>query len=435
MMMAQLMNILYNIVDRIFLGHMAGVGKYALAGVGLCLPILSVIMAFANLCGTGGGALCSIRRGEGDLDEAEAIAGNCCTLLLLFGAVLTLVSLLCKDKLLVLFGASDVTFPYADQYLTIYLIGTVFVMLGLGLNPIINSQGFGRVGMMTVGLGALVNLVLDPVFIYVLGMGVRGAALATVIAQGCSAFWAVSFLRGKKAIVRLKLGRMKLRGERVKAITALGLPGFFVSITDALVSVAANANLYAYGGNLYVSVMTVINSVRSVVMMPLQGLANGAQPVLGYNYGARKYDRVSAAIRFTVGVTVAYSLAAWLLIMGFPAVFIRLFNNDADLVAAGVRSMRIFFAVFFMMAFQFSSQAVFVSLGRAKNAIFFSLLRKAFVVAPLTFLLPALGMGVNGVFTAEAISHVVGGAACFATMLAVVYFPMRRQVNDTEWRA
>ncbi|OUO42023.1 MATE family efflux transporter [Flavonifractor sp. An306] len=422
MTVAQLINILYNVVDRMYLGRLPG--HLALTGLGLCLPIISILMGFANLCGMGGAPLCSIHRGRGETDEAERIMGNSFTLLILFGLSLTGLCLAFRRPILYLFGASDLTFPYANDYLTIYILGTVFVMVGLGMNPFINSQGFSRMGMMTVTVGAVVNIVLDPIFIFGMGMGVRGAALATVISQGCSAVWVLRFLTGRRAILRLRLSALRLHAGRVKRILSLGSSGFAMSMTNSLVQVLCNATLQAWGGELYVGVMTVINSIREVISMPVQGITNGCQPVLGYNYGAGEYRRVRQGIRFTTALTMAYSLVVWLLVLLFPEFLIRTFNNEPDLIAAGIPAFRIYFATFFCMSFQFIGQSVFVGLGRSRQAVFFSLLRKAFIVAPLTLLLPALGLGVDGVFLAEPISNVVGGLACLLTMYAVVYRPL-----------
>lgn len=422
MTVAQLINILYNVVDRMYLGRLPG--HLALTGLGLCLPIISILMGFANLCGMGGAPLCSIHRGRGETDEAERIMGNSFTLLILFGLSLTGLCLAFRRPILYLFGASDLTFPYANDYLTIYILGTVFVMVGLGMNPFINSQGFSRMGMMTVTVGAVVNIVLDPIFIFGMDMGVRGAALATVISQGCSAVWVLRFLTGRRAILRLRLSALRLHAGRVKRILSLGSSGFAMSMTNSLVQVLCNATLQAWGGELYVGVMTVINSIREVISMPVQGITNGCQPVLGYNYGAGEYRRVRQGIRFTTALTMAYSLVVWLLVLLFPEFLIRIFNNEPDLIAAGIPAFRIYFATFFCMSFQFIGQSVFVGLGRSRQAVFFSLLRKAFIVAPLTLLLPALGLGVDGVFLAEPISNVVGGLACLLTMYAVVYRPL-----------
>ena len=419
MTVAQLINILYNIVDRMYLGRLPG--HLSLAGLGLCLPIISILMGFANLCGMGGAPLCSIHRGKGENEEAERILGNSFALLLLFGAGLTALGLAFRRPILYLFGASDLTFPYANDYLTIYLLGTLFVMIGLGMNPFINAQGFSRMGMMTVALGAAVNIVLDPIFIFALDMGVRGAALATVLAQGCSALWVLKFLTGRRALLRLRWNTLRLQAARVRRILALGASGFAMSMTNSLVQVLCNASLQHYGGDLYVGVMTVINSIREVVSMPVQGITNGCQPVLGYNYGAGEYERVRRGIRFTTVLTVGYSVAAWALVMAVPELLIRIFNDEPELIAAGIPAFRLYFAAFFCMSFQFIGQSVFVGLGRSKSAVFFSLLRKAFIVAPLTLLLPGLGMGVDGVFAAEPVSNVLGGLACLLTMYITVY--------------
>ncbi len=419
MTVAQLINILYNVVDRMYLGRLPG--HLALTGLGLCLPIISILMGFANLCGMGGSPLCSICRGRGENEEAEQIMGNSFSLLLLFGTALTVLCLIFRRPILYLFGASDVTFPYANDYLTIYILGTLFVMISLGMNPFINAQGFSRMGMITVAVGAVVNIVLDPIFIFLLDMGVKGAALATVISQACSALWVLKFLTGKKAILKLRLSALRLKAERVRRILSLGTSGFVMSMTNSLAQVLCNASLEAYSGDLYVGVMTVINSIREIITMPVQGITSGCQPVLGYNYGAGQYQRVRQGIRFTTVLTVVYSVAVWAVVMLLPEPLIRIFNNEPDLIAAGIPAFRIYFATFFFMSFQFIGQSVFVGLGRSKNAIFFSLLRKAFIVAPLTLILPAVGFGADGVFLAEPISNVLGGLACILTMYFTVY--------------
>ena len=397
---AQLINVLYSVVDRVYLGRLPG--HLALTGLGLTIPIVSIIMGFANLCGTGGAPLCSIKRGQGDNEEAERVLGNAFTLLLIFGAAVTAVFLWFKQPLLYLFGASDATYPYADAYMTIYLLGTIFVMIGLGMNPFITAQGFGGVGMMTVGLGAL---------------------LATIIAQAVSALWVLRFLTGQRAILRLRVRNMALCAPRVRSIVTLGLSGFFMNLTNSLVQVVCNATLQAYGGDLYVGVMTIINSLREVFFMPVQGLSNGAQPVTGYNYGAGQYSRVRRSIRFSVAVTVAYAAAFWAVAMLFPGMLIRVFNNEPEVVEAGIPALRIYFCLFIPMSLQMAGQGVFVGLGRSKQAIFFSLLRKAVINAPLTVILP-IWIGTTGVFTAEAVSQLIGGLACILTMYFTVYRPL-----------
>lgn len=421
---AQLVNILYNVVDRMYLGRLPG--HLALTGLGLCLPVISILMAFANLCGMGGAPLCSIHRGRGEEEEAERIMGNSFVLLLILGAVLSLFCLVFRRPILYLFGASDQTFPYARDYLTIYLLGTLFVMIGLGMNPFINAQGYSVIGMLTVALGAVVNILLDPVFIFTLGLGVKGAALATIFSQACSALWVLLFLTGKRAALRLRLSSFRLQASRVRRILSLGLSGFVMSLTNSLVQILCNVSLQTYGGDLYVGVMTVVNSIREVISMPVTGITHGCQPVLGYNYGAQQYGRVRQGIRFTAAVTVGYSVAVWLATMLAPEALIRIFNDEPELIQAGTRAFRIYFAAFFCMSFQFIGQSTFVGLGKSKQAVFFSLLRKAFIVAPLTQILPPLGLGVDGVYLAEPISNVIGGAACLAAMYGTVYRPLGR---------
>ena len=423
---AQLVNVLYSVVDRIYLGHLLDSDHLALTGLGVTMPIVSIIMGFANLCGTGGAPLCSISRGEGDDGEAERVMGNAFTLLLLLGVAVTAFFLALKKPILYLFGASPDTFPYADGYMTVYLLGTLFVMISLGMNPFINAQGFGRIGMMTVMLGAAANIILDPVFIFWLDMGVQGAALATIISQGLSAAWVLIFLSGKRAILRLRRACLRLEVRRTRKIVALGLSGFFMNMTNSLVQVVCNATLQAYGGDLYVGVMTIINSLREVFFMPVHGLTNGSQPVQGYNYGAKKYSRVREAIRFSVGVTVAYAAAFWAVAMTFPGTLIRIFNDSSEVIEAGIPALRIYFGLFILMSLQMAGQGVFVGLGRSKQAVFFSLLRKAIINAPLTVLLPLWGMGATGVFVAEAVSQLIGGLACFAAMYFTVYRPLGR---------
>lgn len=421
MTLAQLINVLYNIVDRIYIGRIPEQATLSMTGLGLCLPIISMVTAFSNLFGMGGAPLCSIERGRGNEEEAEKIMGNSFVLMVIFGIGLTILGLAIKRPMLYLFGASDQTFPYADKYISIYLLGNIFVMVGLGMNSFINSQGFGRIGMMTVLLGAVTNIILDPVFIFVFQMGIQGAALATIISQGLSAAWIVHFLIGEKTILKLKKSCMKLEWFRVKSIVSLGLSGFTMSITNSLVQIMCNATLQSYGGDLYVGVMTVINSVREVLSLPVHGLTGSAQPVMGYNYGAGEYKRVRKAIIFVSVTAIVYTTLVWLMVSTYPVFFIRIFNPEGDLVADGIPAMRIYYFGFFLMSLQFAGQSVFVALGKAKQAVFFSIFRKVIIVVPLTWLLPRLwGLGTTGVFVAEPISNLIGGLACFITMLFTV---------------
>lgn len=421
MLVAQVLNLLYNIVDRIYIGKIPGEGTLALAGLGLCFPLVTLVTAFANLFGVGGAPLCSIARGQKDDKTAAKIMTNACFMLVVCGVTLTALGLVFRRPVLYLFGASEETYPYAAAYLTIYLLGTVFVMLSLGLNPYINSQGFARIGMLTVLLGAAVNIVLDPILIFGLGQGVRGAAIATVISQGLSAVWVVRFLTGPKTELRLVWRGFLPDWACICRIAALGTSSFVMSFTDSLVQVACNATLRSFGGDLYISVMTVINSVRQIAQTPVMALSDGASPVISYNYGARQVSRVRGAIRFMTQLGFGYTLLIWGLVWAFPAAFIMIFNHDPALLQAAVPSLHIYFFGFVMMAFQFSGQSVFKSLNKARQAVFFSLLRKAFIVVPLTLLLPRLaGLGVNGVFLAEPISNCIGGLACYLTMRRTV---------------
>lgn len=428
MTLAQLINVLYNIVDRIYIGRIPEHATLSLTGIGLSLPMITMVIAFANLFGMGGAPLCSIERGRGNLEEAEKIMGNSFTMLVVFGVFLTMLGLLFKKPLLYAFGASDSTYPFADAYITIYLLGSIFVMVGLGMNSFINSQGFGKVGMCTVLLGAVANIILDPIFIFGLGMGVRGAALATIISQFFSAVWIVRFLTGKRTILRLRLSCLRPQWKRIRAIVGLGMSGFTMAITNCTVQIVCNATLQTFGGDLYVGVMTVINSLREVASMPVQGVTNSAQPVMGFNYGAKEYGRVKKAIVFTSLFSIAYTTLAWAFLHGFPEFFIRIFNQDQALIEAGVPALRLYFFGFFMMSLQFAGQAVFVALGMSRQAIFFSIFRKVVIVVPLTLLLPSVfEMGTNGVFLAEPISNFIGGAACFGTMLLLVWTELTRR--------
>lgn len=418
---AQVVQLLYNVVDRIYIGHLEGIGDVALTGLGITFPVIVLISAFTNLFGSGGTALFSIARGKKDEEEAESILGNVFALLALSSAILFVICYFLRRPILYLFGASDLSVQYADQYLQIYVFGTAFSMLSTGLNGYINAQGFPRVGMLTTILGAVINIILDPVFIFVFGMGVRGAALATVISQGVSAVWVLRFLTGKKALLRIKASRVRITWKRTKAITAIGLPGFVMQGTNSLVQIVCNNQLQAYGGDLYVGILTVLNSVREILSLPVMGISNGAQPVLGYNYGAKENGRVKEGIRFTAVLGIAYTMAAWIIVMLIPGRLISIFSNDPQTVSAGTKMLNLYFFGFFFMAFQFVGQTTFQALGKARQAVFFSLFRKAMIVVPLTLLLPAVGFGVEGVFLAEPISNAVGGLACFITMWVMIY--------------
>ncbi len=417
--LAQAVQLLYNIVDRIYIGHLEGVGDLALTGLGITFPVIVIIAGFTGLFSTGGVTLFAIARGRQEEKEARAILGSVFTMLTLGAVALTLFFWFLRRPVLYLFGASDQSFPYANAYLRIYLLGTLFSMLSTGLNGFINSQGFPRIGMLTTVIGAVINILLDPLFIFTFRMGVAGAALATVLSQAVSALWVLRFLTGQKALIPLEKGSLKL--WNVKKILTLGIPGFVVQATNSLVSIVCNTQLQSHGGDLYVGIMTVISSVREMVSLPVMGISHGAQPVMGFNYGAREYGRVKEAIRFTAFLGTAYTLVTWILVMVIPRQLMGIFSEDAATIEIGSRMLNIYFFGFVFMAFQFAGQSTFQSLGRAKQAVFFSLFRKAIIVTPLTLLLPAIGFGVEGVFLAEPISNAIGGLACFLTMYVTVY--------------
>ena len=418
---AQLVQLMYNVVDRIYLGHLGDGNSMALTGVGLTFPIVTFIMAFTALFGNGGVPLFSIERGAKNEEKASRILGNSFALLMVSSAVLTAGGYLFMRPILFAFGASDASFVYAREYLNIYLTGTVFSMISTGMNGYINAQGFPRVGMYTIVLGALCNVVLDPIFIFGLKMGVSGAALATVISQAVSAFWVMHFLTGKKIPVTLNRSNIAIQKDITKDICKLGAASFIVQGTNCLVQVSCNATLQIFGGDLYVGIMTVTNSVREIFSLPVMGITHGAQPVVSYNYGAKQYERVRSGIRFNTFISILYTMAAWLLVVIFPGFWFGLFSDDVAMMAPGIEAMKIYFFGFVFMAFQFAGQSTFQAVGDAKHSIFFSLLRKAIIVVPLTLLLPRLGFGVLGVFIAEPVSNVIGGLACYITMRMTVY--------------
>ncbi len=421
LMLAEFVHLLYNIVDRIYIGHLDVADNMALTGIGITFPIVTLIAAFTALFGKGGAPLFSIARGAKEDEEAERIMGNTFSLLLICSVFLLAFCYLFRKPILYLFGASDLSYTYANEYLCIYLLGTPFAMLSVGLNGFISAQGFPKTGMLTTVIGAILNLILDPIFIYGLDMGVKGAALATILSQLVSAVWVVRFLTGQKTIVKLKRKSMRICPTLAKNIVHLGTSGFIVQATNCLVQIVCNVTLQNYGGDLYVGIMTVLNSVREILSLPVFGITNGAQPVLGYNYGAKRNDRVKEGIRFTTLIGALYTVVAWALVMLIPKALFLIFTKDQAVIAKGPEALNIYFFGFFFMAFQFAGQTVFQALGYAKQAIFFSLLRKVIIVVPLTIVLPLAGLGVNGVFLAEPISNAVGGLACFLAMWRIVY--------------
>ena len=418
---AQLVQLLYNVVDRIYIGHLGDGNSIALTGIGLTFPIVTLIMAFSGLFGMGGVPLFSMERGAGEEEKAGKIIGNSFALLLCSSLILTAVGYLFSRPILFAFGASEDSYVYANQYLNIYLLGTSFSMITTGMNGYINAQGFPKVGMLSIIIGAVTNIILDPIFIFGFDMGVRGAALATIISQAISAIWVLHFLFGKKVLIPIQLKHIRIRKDITKEIFKLGTSNFIMAGTNCLVQIVCNSTLQSYGGDIYVGIMTVTNSVREIFNLPISGIISGSQPVISFNFGAKAYDRVKSGIRFNTFVGAAYTMFAWLLVVLFPQFWFGMFSDDLQMMDVGVGMLKLYFFGFVFMSFQFAGQSTFQALGDAKHAIFFSLLRKAIIVVPLTLLLPMMGFGVTGVFLAEPISNVIGGLASYITMRMTVY--------------
>lgn len=434
MLIAQILNLLYNIVDRVYIARIPEIGTAALGAVGVCFPVIVIITAFSNLFGTGGAPLFSIARGSGDQDRARRILHTCYTLLTGCALVLMAVGLLFARPILALFGASDNAMQYALPYMVIYLLGTLPSMLTTGLNPFVNAQGYVMVGMSSVVIGAVANLVLDPLFIFAFGMGVVGAAAATVLSQVLSAVFLLGFLhRRAEYRVRLLPLRDLLAGlALIRDIVSLGTAGFIMQLTNSLVTISCNNVLAATGGDLYVSVMTILSSVRQMVETPLAAITDGSSPIISYNYGARRPERVKKACLIMGLLAFGYALAIWLVIQLAPRVLIAVFSSDRTLLADTVPAMKLYFSTFIFMLLQYVGQTVFKSLNKKRQAVFFSLLRKVIIVVPLTYLLPyAFGLGTDGVFLAEPISNVIGGCACFLAMLATVWPELKAMAADS----
>ena len=414
---SSLLQAIYSITDIIIAGHY--IGDVGISAINNASIIMNMLTQLAIGLTVGGNVLVGQYFGSGDHENRRKSAGNMLTVGLIAGLLFAAGILLLGRPLLILLQSP--TLEEATAYLSICGVGLLFIFVYNSLSAILRGVGNSRIPLYCIIASVSLNVVLDILFVAGFHMGVAGAALATVLAQGCSALWVLKFLTGRRALLRLRWNTLRLQAARVRRILALGTSGFVMSMTNSLVQVLCNASLQHYGGDLYVGVMTVINSIREVVSMPVQGITNGCQPVLGYNYGAGEYERVRRGIRFTTVLTVGYSVAAWALVMAVPELLIRIFNDEPELIAAGIPAFRLYFAAFFCMSFQFIGQSVFVGLGRSRSAVFFSLLRKAFIVAPLTLLLPGLGMGVDGVFAAEPVSNVLGGLVCLLTMYVTVY--------------
>ena len=423
MLVAQILNLLYNIVDRIYIARIAEVGTAALGAVGLCFPLIVIITAFANLFGNGGAPLFAIQRGQKDERKAVAIMNTSFTMVCASAIVLMVVGFLFARPILILFGASDNSLVYALPYMMIYLLGTLPSMVAVGMNPFINAQGYSLIGMCSVAVGAGANLLLDPLFIFGLGFGVRGAAIATVLSQCLSAIFVFYFLTKKSELkVRLlKKNEIAACIGYAKNIISLGMAGFIMQLTNSLVTICCNNVLSVTGGDIYISVMTIVSSVRQLVETPLHAINEGASPILSYNYGACRPKHVRKAGAILSVMVLVYTAVTWSMIILIPEFLIRIFSSDTVLLKDAVIALKQYFAAFIFMDLQYIGQTVFKSLNKKKFAIFFSLLRKVFIVVPLTYLMPyALHMGTKGVFLAEPVSNVIGGSICFVTMLCTV---------------
>ncbi|OUN22928.1 MATE family efflux transporter [Flavonifractor sp. An82] len=431
---AQLVNALYNIVDRIYIGRIEGVGDLALTGLGVCFPVLMFVSAISALVGMGGGSRAVVRMGEGKEEQANAILGNCTALLIALSVLVTGIFLAIKEPMLLLFGATENTIGFASDYLTIYLVGTIFVEISLGLNFFITAQGFSTISMATVLIGAVTNIVLDPIFIFGLHMGVKGAALATITAQAVSAVWVLRFLTGKRTKLRLQRRYFRINPRVLAPVVALGVSPFIMNATESLVNVAFNASLKAYGGDPAVGAMTICSSVLQIFFLLLQGIAQGAQPIIGFNYGAGKLDRVRKAYKLLFISAFSFSCTACLALELFPHAFVLLFNDKPELVDLAVWALRIYVAGMFMLGVQTSCQQTFVALGQAKISLFLALLRKIILLLPLILILPRLipGHQVMAVFLAEPVADVL--AALTTGLMFLWRFPriLKRRQKELE---
>jgi len=418
---AQLINMLYNIVDRIYIGHMPGDGSLALTGVGVCMPLIMIVSAFAALIASGGAPRASISMGKGEQDAAEKILGGCFTLQLIISAVLTAVLLLWSKDLLLLFGASENTIGYAADYMRIYALGTVFVQLTLGMGAFITAQGFAKVGMMTVLIGAVSNIILDPIFLFGLNMGVRGAALATILSQALSCIWVLRFLCGSKTYLKLQKKNMRIDGKLVFPCVALGLATFIMQSSESVISVCFNASLLKYGGDIAVGAMTILTSVMQFAMLPMQGIGQGAQPISSYNFGAGNADRVKKTFKLLLTVCGIYACVMWSAIMLFPTVFAGIFTPDPALIAFTAKAMRIYCGALCLFSIQIVCQMTFVSTGNAPCSIIVAVVRKFVLLLPLIYIVPNLVADKTmGVYLAEPIADVI--AVAFTAILFAVQF-------------
>ncbi len=413
--LAQLVNMLYNIVDRMYIGHIPEIGVPALTGVGLCFPIIILISAFSSLIGMGGAPQAAIHMGKGDKKQAEKILGNCVSALLICSVVLTAVFLITGRDLLFLFGASENTIGYAWDYMKIYICGTIFVQMSLGLNSFITTQGFSSTSMLTVVIGAVINIILDPIFIFAFDMGVEGAALATIISQAVSAIWVIKFLSGKRTKLKIKRSNLRIKKEIILPVLALGISPFVMQSTESILNISFNSSLYKYGGDLAVGCMTILSSVMQICMLPLQGMTQGAQPIISFNYGAGNSERVKKAFKLLLICSFSFVFILYLAIMIYPGIFVKIFNNSSqELLELTSWALRIYMAGTCVMSIQIACQQTFIAVGQAKVSLFLACLRKLILLIPLIYILPNfIENKVFAVFLAEPIADFVAALTTF----------------------
>ena len=418
---AQLINMLYNIVDRIYIGHIPQVGSLALTGVGVCMPIIMIVTAFAALVSAGGAPRASIFMGKKDSNSAEKTLGGCFLLQIIISIILTIVLLVWNEDLLLAFGASENTIAYATDYMSIYALGTIFVQLTLGMNAFITAQGFTTISMVSIIIGAVCNIILDPVFIFGFGMGVKGAALATILSQAVSCVWVISFLCGKKTVIKLKKSNLKLSPKIVLPCIALGTATFIMQSSESVISVCFNSSLLRYGGDIAVGAMTILTSVMQFALLPLQGIAQGAQPILSYNYGAKNTTRVKKTFRILLTTCLIYSVTLWSVVMLIPEAFVGIFTPDADLIEFTAPALRIYLGGIFLFGIQIACQMTFTSLGKAVNSIVVAVVRKFVLLLPLIYIIPLfVSNKTMGVYMAEPIADIV--AVTFTSILFAFQF-------------
>ena len=423
---AQVVNLLYNIVDRIYIGHIPGIGAAALTGVGLFTPILMLLNAFAMLIGAGGAPRTAIAMGQGDKEQAEKIIGNSFTMLMIFAVVLTIVFYAGAPALLRMFGASDTTLPYALAYSRIYILGSVCVLIVMGMNPFITTQGFAKISMLTTVIGAVINIILDPILIFLFGLGVRGAAIATVLSQAVGAVWILRFLTGPKTTLKLRKSMMKLESRTIMPVMGLGISSFVMLSTESLLSISFSSSLARYGGDVAVGAMTVITSASQLATLPIQGVCQGGQPVMSFNFGAGKKDRVKEAFRFQLSICFGYTALFWVVMMVAPGAVAGIFTSDASLIQYTTWAMRIYMAGIFSLGIQIACQQSFMALGQAKVSLLLACLRKLILLIPLIFILPhVVSDPVFGVFLAEPVSDILA-----ATVTAITFFSRFNKILD-----